>query len=93
MTFEQLNIDEDLLQAVRDLGYESPTPIQEASIEKLLKGYDLIGQSRTGTGKTAAFGIPLIELIDPDERFLQALVLCPTRELCMQVAEELRKLL
>ena len=93
MTFEQLGIDEDLLQAIQDLGYTEPTPIQLTSIEKLLKGYDLIGQSRTGTGKTAAFGIPLIELIDPDERFLQALVLCPTRELCMQVAEELRKLL
>ena len=93
MTFEELGLDTDLLEAVRDLGYAEPTPIQEAAVGKLLKGYDLIGQSRTGTGKTAAFGIPLIELIDPDDRRMQALVLCPTRELCMQVAEDLRKLL
>ena len=93
MTFEELGLDEDLLEAVRDLGYENPTPIQEACIGKLLKGFDLIGQSKTGTGKTAAFGIPLTLLIDPDDRRMQALVLCPTRELCMQVAEDLRRLL
>lgn len=92
-TFHSLGIDEDILNAIQDLGYTEPTPIQAQAIEKLMKGYDLIGQSQTGTGKTAAFGIPLIELIDPDDRRLQAVVLCPTRELCMQVTEELRKLL
>ena len=93
MTFEELGLDEELLEAIRDLGYERPTPIQEETVGKLLKGYDLIGQSRTGTGKTAAFGIPLTLLIDPDDRRLQGVILCPTRELCMQVAEEIRKLL
>jgi len=92
-TFEELNIDEDILEAVRDLGYETATPIQISCIENLLKGYDLIGQSRTGTGKTAAFAIPMIELVDPDDRRMQGVVLCPTRELCMQNAEEIRKLL
>ena len=92
-TFEELNIDEDILEAVRDLGYETATPIQISCIENLLKGYDLIGQSKTGTGKTAAFAIPMIELIDPDDRRMQGVVLCPTRELCMQSAEEIRKLL
>ena len=86
MTFEELGLDEDLLEAVRDLGYENPTPIQEACIGKLLKGFDLIGQSKTGTGKTAAFGIPLTLLIDPDDGIMPALVLGPTRELCTQVA-------
>ncbi len=92
-TFEELNLDEDILEAVRDLGYETATPIQISCIENLLKGYDLIGQSKTGTGKTAAFAIPMIELIDPDDRRMQGVVLCPTRELCMQSAEEIRKLL
>ena len=92
-TFSSLGIDEDVLSAIEDLGYTEPTPIQAQSIEKLMKGFDLIGQSQTGTGKTAAFGIPLIELIDPEDRRMQAVVLCPTRELCIQVTEELRKLL
>ena len=92
-SFESLGIDDEILSAIQDLGYTSPTPIQAMAIQELTKGYDLIGQSKTGTGKTAAFAIPLIELIDPDDRRLQALVLCPTRELCMQNAEEIRKLL
>ena len=92
-SFESLGVDEEILEAIRDLGYTEPTPIQAMAIQELMKGYDLIGQSKTGTGKTAAFAIPLIELIDPDDRRLQALVLCPTRELCMQNAEEIRKLL
>lgn len=92
-TFQSLGIDEDILAAIQDLGYTAPTEIQTLSIEKLLKGFDLIGQSQTGTGKTAAFGIPLIELIDPDDSRMQATVLCPTRELCIQVTDELRKLL
>ncbi|MCF0134867.1 MAG: DEAD/DEAH box helicase [Lachnospiraceae bacterium] len=92
-SFSDLNIDEDILDAVRDLGYERPTDIQARCIDTLLEGNDLIGQSQTGTGKTAAFAIPMIELIDPDDRRLQGVVLCPTRELCIQNAEEIRKLL
>ncbi len=93
VSFEELGLGEELLQAVRELGYTEPTPVQAEAIPKLMKGYDLIGQSKTGTGKTAAFGLPLISLIDPEDRSLQGLVLCPTRELCMQVADELHKLL
>ena len=93
VTFEDLGLRPDLLAAVRELGYTAPTPIQALAIPKLMKGYDLIGQSRTGTGKTCAFGLPLLELIDPEERSLQGIVLCPTRELCMQVTDELHKLL
>lgn len=92
-SFEDLNIDDDILEAIEDLGYTRPTEIQAGCIDELLSGNDLIGQSQTGTGKTAAFAIPMIELIDPDDRRLQGVVLCPTRELCMQNAEEIRKLL
>ena len=77
-TFNTLSIDEDIVQAMHDLGYQKPTPIQALSIPKLMQGHDLIGLSQTGTGKTVAFAIPLIELIDPDDRRLQAVVLCPT---------------
>ena len=92
-SFQDLNIDVDILQAIQDLGYTQPTPIQSDSIRSLSKGLDFIGQSRTGTGKTTAFAIPLIELVDPDDRRLQGVVLCPTRELCLQITEEIRKLL
>ena len=92
-SFSGLGISPEVLAALQDLGYEEPTPIQAEAIGKLMKGYDMIGQSQTGTGKTAAFGIPAIELTDPEDRRLQAVILCPTRELCMQVAEELRRLL
>jgi ATP-dependent RNA helicase DeaD len=74
------------------MGFETMTPIQEQAIPILMAGQDVIGQAQTGTGKTAAFGIPMIEKIDPDDRRLQALVLCPTRELAVQAAEEIRKL-
>ena len=92
-SFSGLSISPEVLAALQDLGYEEPTPIQAEAIGKLMKGYDMIGQSQTGTGKTAAFGITAIELTDPEDRRLQAVILCPTRELCMQVAEELRRLL
>ena len=74
----------------RDVGYESPSPIQVQAIPPLLEGRDVIGQAQTGTGKTAAFGLPMIEYIDPDEDEVQALVLTPTRELCIQVTQALR---
>ena len=89
-TFKDLGLSEPLLAALRDVGYESPSPIQEQAIPELLQGHDVIGQAQTGTGKTAAFGLPMIEFVDPDEQEVQALVLTPTRELCIQVTQALR---
>ena len=88
---QEARIDERILQAVRELGYEEMTPIQEQAIPLFMTGQDIIGQAQTGTGKTAAFGIPILQKIDPENRNLQAVILCPTRELAMQAAEELRK--
>lgn len=78
MKFSELNIGNDILRAIDDLGYERPSPIQEESIPHLLEGYDLIGKSKTGSGKTAAFSIPIIENIETNG-VTQALILCPTR--------------
>src|SRR6059036_3368960 len=89
-TFAELGLDESLLDALRHLGYENPTPIQEQAIPGLLEGRDIIGQAQTGTGKTAAFGLPMLEYIDPEQPEVQALVLTPTRELCIQVTQALR---
>ncbi len=89
ITFEELGIDERLVRATADLGYVTPTPIQEQSIPILLSGTkDFVGLAQTGTGKTAAFGIPLLQLVDIKEKYPQALVVCPTRELCMQIVKE-----
>lgn len=85
-------LDERILRAVRDMGFEKFSPIQEQGIPEMLKGLDIIGQAQTGTGKTAAFGIPVIQKIDPQLKKLQAIILCPTRELAIQAAEEMRKL-
>ncbi len=79
-----------MLESLEHLGYESPTPIQEQAIPELRRGSDVIGQAQTGTGKTAAFGLPLIDYIDPSDPEVQALVLTPTRELCIQVTQALR---
>jgi ATP-dependent RNA helicase DeaD len=89
-SFADLGLSEPTLQALRDVGYESPSPIQEQAIPALLQGGDVIGQAQTGTGKTAAFGLPIMEYIDASERTVQALVLTPTRELCIQVTQALR---
>src|ERR687886_773855 len=89
-TFEELGLSEPLLEALRHLGYETPTPIQEQAIPAMLSGGDVIGQAQTGTGKTAAFGLPMLEYIDPEDPEVQALVLTPTRELCIQVTQALR---
>ena len=86
------DISEETLRAIADMGYQRPTPIQEMTIEPLLRGKDLIGQAQTGTGKTAAFGIPMVEAVDASEKTTQAIVLCPTRELAVQTAGELAKL-
>src|SRR3954451_5113900 len=89
-TFAELGLSEPQLDGLRHLGYEDPTPIQEQAIPALLEGRDVIGQAQTGTGKTAAFGLPLLEYIDVDDDEVQALVLTPTRELCIQVTQALR---
>jgi ATP-dependent RNA helicase DeaD len=89
-SFEELGLSEPVLAAVRNIGYESPSPIQEQAIPPLLAGRDVIGQAQTGTGKTAAFGLPMVEYVDPDLDEVQALVLTPTRELCIQVTQALR---
>jgi ATP-dependent RNA helicase DeaD len=89
-TFAELGLSDTLLDALRDVGYESPSPIQEQGIPPLLAGSDVIGQAQTGSGKTAAFGLPLIESVDPSVREVQGLVLTPTRELCIQVTQALR---
>src|SRR5947208_13158674 len=88
--FADLGVSESTLQALQDVGYEKPSPIQEQAIPPLLNGGDIIGQAQTGSGKTAAFGLPIVEHVDPTENDVQALVLTPTRELCIQVTQALR---
>ncbi len=89
-TFEGLGLHENLLKAITALGYTQPTPIQEKAIPVLLSGTkDLVGLAQTGTGKTAAFGLPILQLLNAEHRFPQALVVCPTRELCMQIVSEI----
>jgi ATP-dependent RNA helicase DeaD len=88
--FADLGLSESTLLALQDVGYESPSPIQEQAIPVLMAGQDMIGQAQTGSGKTAAFGLPMVEHVDPSEPTVQALVLTPTRELCIQVTQALR---
>ncbi|GAB3801404.1 hypothetical protein GCM10028819_28570 [Spirosoma humi] len=92
LLFSDLAISAELLSAVTDMGFTSPSPIQAEAIPPILEGRDVIGQAQTGTGKTAAFGIPALDLIDIQDRSVQTLILCPTRELALQVAEEIKKL-
>ena len=90
--FEDMQLSKKVLNAVRDMGFEEPSPIQAQTIPLALEGHDVIGQAQTGTGKTAAFGIPTIEQIDEKNKYIQALVLTPTRELAIQIAEEFNKI-
>lgn len=90
-TFASLGLSDELLQSITSVGYEVPSPIQERTIPSLLDGNDVIAQAQTGSGKTAAFGLPIIEKIDQSRRQVQALVLCPTRELAIQVSEAIHK--
>ncbi len=92
MNFEELCLDPRIMRAVTEMGFEEASPIQAKAIPVALEGKDMIGQAQTGTGKTAAFGIPLLQRVDPRNKKLQAIVLCPTRELAIQVAEEIRRL-
>ena len=92
LKFEELNVDEKILKAIGDMGFEEASPIQAKAIPVVLEGKDIVGQAQTGTGKTAAYGIPMLQSIDPKLKCVQAVVLCPTRELAIQVADEIRKL-
>ena len=92
LKFKDLNISSEIQKAVEDMGFEEASPIQSLAIPQILAHKDVTGQAQTGTGKTAAFGIPLLENIDSSNKSLQAIILCPTRELAIQVAEELKKL-
>ena len=92
LSFQELGLPDNLLQAVLDLGFENPSAIQAAAIPAAMTGEDLIGLSQTGSGKTAAFGLPVLANLDLDEASPQALVVCPTRELANQVCEEIHVL-
>lgn len=92
MKFDELNIDKRILRAIEDMGFEETSPIQTQAIPAVCEGIDVVGQAQTGTGKTAAYTIPMLMKIDPQIKKPQAIVLCPTRELAVQVAEEIRKL-
>src|SRR6201995_3485652 len=89
-SFSELGLEPALLDALRDVGYDAPSPIQEQAIPPLLEGLDVIGQAQTGSGKTAAFGLPMLQYVDPEDDDVQAIVLTPTRELCIQVTQALR---
>ncbi len=90
IAFKDLGLAPAIQQAIDELGFDEPTPIQEQAIPELLDGHDVIGQAQTGTGKTAAFGLPLLQYLDPANEEVQAVVLTPTRELCIQVTQALR---
>ena len=92
LKFEEIDLSNEIQKAVSDMGFEEMSLIQTQSIPIILEGLDIIGQAQTGAGKTAAFGIPIIEKCDPMNRMPQAIVLCPTRELSIQVAEEIKRL-
>lgn len=92
MNFDDFNISDDIKAAIEDMGFTSPTPIQKIAIPEALNGLDIIGQAQTGSGKTMAFAVPILQKVFIPDNSPQAIVLCPTRELCMQVASEITKL-
>ena len=92
LRFEEINVSDDIRKGISDIGFEEMSPIQAQAIPVILAGKDIIGQAQTGTGKTAAFGIPILEMIDIKDKSIQALILCTTRELSIQVAEEIGRL-
>lgn len=91
-TFDELELSEPTYKALQRMGFSAPTPIQAQTIPLMMEGRDLIAKAPTGTGKTCAFGIPLLECLNPDLTDIQAVIVCPTRELCIQIAEEMRQL-
>ena len=90
--FEDLDLNPQILRAIKEMGFEEATPIQAQSIPAVMSGRDVIGQAQTGTGKTASFGIPVLHKVDPNNKKTQVIILSPTRELAIQVSEEIRKL-
>lgn len=90
--FDELELNPKILRGIKDMGFEEATPIQAQGIPAVLSGRDVIGQAQTGTGKTAAFGIPVLESVDASSHKTQVIILSPTRELAIQVADEIRKL-
>src|SRR5262245_37213242 len=92
LKFNELSLSGEIQQAVAEMGFVDASPIQSEAIPLLLEGHDVIGQAQTGTGKTAAFGIPLLEKTDVSIKHTTSLIMCPTRELAQQVAQELKKL-
>ncbi len=92
MKFKELNLTEEVQKGIDDMGFEEATPIQAQAIPFIFGGSDVIGQAQTGTGKTCAFGIPAVEMLDPDSESIQVLILCPTRELAIQSSEELKSI-
>ena len=91
MRFDELELQQPILRAVEEMGFEEMTPIQTQAIPIVMEGRDIVGQAQTGTGKTAAFGLPMLQNINAKVKELQAVVLCPTRELAIQVSDELHK--
>src|SRR4051794_6949115 len=91
-SFRGFNLKPEILQGIADLYYKKPTPIQEEAIPLALNGKDLIGQAQTGTGKTAAFVIPMLQMLEEDKKDVQALVMTPTRELAIQITDDIREL-
>ncbi len=91
ISFADMGLPQPLLQSLSELGYETPSPIQASSIPILMEGRDLLGQAQTGTGKTAAFALPMLARLDPKKHYPQLLVLAPTRELAIQVAEAFQR--
>lgn len=90
-TFEELGVSEEIRRAIAEMGYETPMPVQEEVIPYLLGvGNDVIALAQTGTGKTAAYGLPVLQKVRPDDRSTQAVILSPTRELCLQIADDLK---
>ena len=92
MKFRELNLSDEMQRGIDDMGFEEATPIQAQAIPNIFSGRDVIGQAQTGTGKTCAFGIPAVEMLDTDSESIQVLVLCPTRELAIQTSEELKSI-
>ena len=92
LTFDELELDPRLMRAIEEMGFVEASAIQSQAIPFALAGLDLVGQAQTGTGKTAAYALPMLQRMDPDVRAVQGLILCPTRELAIQVSEEIHKL-
>ena len=92
MLFSELNLKPEILKALDEMGYKDLTPIQEKTLEPILSGRDLLARAETGSGKTGACGIPLVQMIDPSIKAIQALILVPTRELALQYVEEINNI-